>query len=167
MKRYCLDTNILIEAWTKHYSMDLCPDYWEIVDDLARKDRIFCTMEVKREIEKTDDKLSRWIGERPHLFRELTEQVFSNLKRIYKNPANIRLVDSSKFRSAADPWVIAHAMAENAIVVTKEGFESKPTNRIKIPNVCHALGVPCIDEFKFVSEVGIRFKATWSTSVGP
>lgn len=159
MKRYCLDTNILIESWNKHYSMDLCPDYWEILDDLARDDRIFCTVEVKREIEKTDDGLSNWIGERPHFFRELTEEVISSLQKIYKNPDHRRLVDSAKFRSVADPWVIAHAMAEGAVVVTKEAFETNPTKRIKIPNVCKVLGVPWIDEFRFVTDIGIRFNA--------
>lgn len=159
MKRYCLDTNILIESWNKHYSMDLCPDYWKILDDLAKKDIIFCTVEVKREIEKMDDGLFSWVSERPHFFRELTEEVFSNLRKIYENPAHWRLVDSTKFRSVADPWVIAHAMAEGAVVVTKEAFETNSTKRIKIPNVCEALGVPWIDEFGFIAEVGIRFNA--------
>lgn len=158
-KLYCLDTNILIEAWNKHYSMALCPDYWEILDGLAHDKKIFCTMEVKREIEKIDDGLYKWVRERPYFFRELTGKVFTNLQKINSNPANHRLVDSSKFRSIADPWVIAHAMAENAVVVTREGFEANSAKRTKIPNVCQALGVPWIDEFQFINEVGIRFNA--------
>lgn len=157
---YCLDTNVLIEAWNKHYSMQLCPDYWEVIDRLAKKSRIFCTMEVKREIEKTDDALFKWAGERPYLFRELTQEVFQNIKKIYAgHPDNRRLVDSSKGRSKADPWVIAHAMAENAVVVTKEGYERNKSKRVKIPNVCETMSVPCINEFEFLNEVGIRFSA--------
>lgn len=159
LKLYCLDTNILIEGWTKHYAIDLCPDYWEILDRLAKENRIFCTMEVFREIEKADDGLAAWAEKRPHLFRELDEKVFECLQRIYHNPDSRRLVDSSKFRSVADPWVIAHAMAEKAVVVTKEGFETNRTNRVKIPNVCEDMGVPCIGEFEFVGRIGIRFRA--------
>lgn len=56
----------------------------------------------------------------------------------------------------ADAWVIAHAMAEGATVVTKEGFAPR---RVKIPDVCNALGVRCVDDFTFLREVGVRFSA--------
>jgi hypothetical protein len=35
-------------------------------------------------------------------------------------PFHRNLVDNTKKRSLADPWVIAHAINENATVVTKE-----------------------------------------------
>ena len=54
-KRYCLDTNVFIEGWNKYYSMGLCPGYWDILDKLAQEDLVFAPIEVKREIEKTDD----------------------------------------------------------------------------------------------------------------
>lgn len=159
MNQFCLDTNIFIEPWTKYYSMDICPDYWEILDSLAHKGIIFCTMEVKREIEKTSDDLSEWFKYRPHFFRELNDRVFINIRKIYENPVHERLVDNTKSRSLADPWVIAHAMAEQATVVTKEFLEARTTKRIKIPNICQNLGVPCIDEFEFIRTVGISFRA--------
>ncbi|MGM0531632.1 MAG: DUF4411 family protein [Bacteroidota bacterium] len=27
--KYCLDANVLIQAWQKYYSPDICPGYWE------------------------------------------------------------------------------------------------------------------------------------------
>jgi hypothetical protein len=50
-------------------------------------------------------------------------------------------------------------MAEKAVVVTKESPSSTPTKRIKIPDVCHALNVPYLNDFDFAREVGIRFAA--------
>jgi hypothetical protein len=73
--------------------------------------------------------------------------------------AHSRLVDSIKQRSVADPWVIAFAMAEKAVVVTKESPSSAPTKRVKIPDVCRALDVPYLNDFDFAREVGIRFAA--------
>lgn len=61
MKKYCLDTNVFVEAWNRYYSMDLCPKYWSILDELAQEGKIFSPIEVKREIEKIDDGLSQWI----------------------------------------------------------------------------------------------------------
>lgn len=161
MKRFCLDTNVLIEAWNKYYSMSLCPEFWDILDDLAKRDIIFCTVEVRREIEKVDDGLTEWIKAHPHLFREITNEVQENLRQIMQKYG--RLVDSSRGRSIADPWVIAHAIAEKAVVVTKEGMEKTGSERIRIPNVCVALGIAWMDDFQFFTAVGMRFSAKLDT----
>ncbi len=157
MKRYCLDTNVFIEGWNRYYSMDLCPEYWTVLDTLAREKIIFSPIEVKREIEKTDDGLTNWINDRDYLFREITIEVQIQLRKIMASHG--RLVDSIKQRSIADPWVIAFAITENAIVVTKETPSGLDSRRIKIPDVCHALKVPWMNDFKFAKEVGIRFSA--------
>jgi hypothetical protein len=57
----------------------------------------------------------------------------------------------------ADPWVIAHAMKEKAIVVTKESKVTTSTDKIKIPNVCENMGVECINDFRFIEEMNIKF----------
>jgi len=154
MNLYCLDTGVLIEPWNKHYSPELCPEYWEILDDLAKKGVVFCTFEVRRELEKEDDGLYAWAKEKPHLFREVTDDVNANMKKIMAS--HPELVDDKKGRSLADPWVIAHAMADKAIVVTTEMPASK---KIKIPDVCIAYKIPWIPEFEFAKKIGVRFSA--------
>jgi len=158
MRVYCLDTNALIEPWNKYYTITRCPEYWGILDQLALDGRIFCTWEVKREIEKTDDALSEWTQARQHMFREETSKANTYLREILARFP--RLIDSSKGRSMADPWVIAHAMADAAIVVTKELPVPRTSEKIKIPTVCEAFGVEWMDDFAFIDEVGIRFSAT-------
>lgn len=60
----------------------------------------------------------------------------------------------------ADPWLIAHAMDTIATVVTKENIDSAMNSkRVKIPNVCKNMGVRCIDDFKFIKEIGVKFSA--------
>lgn len=159
MRKYCLDTNVYIEAWSKYYSMDLCPEYWDILDQLASQKIIFSPLEVKKEIEKTEDGLSNWIKDRNFLFRDINITIQENLRIIMDKHG--RLVDSNKQRSVADPWVIAYAMAEDAVVVTKE-TPTLSQRRIKIPDVCEALGVSWIDDFEFARQIGIKFTATIS-----
>jgi len=49
-------------------------------------------------------------------------------------------------------------MKENATVVTKENkITTSNSNKIKIPNVCENMGVPCIDDFMFIEELNIQF----------
>ena len=88
--------------------------------------------------------------------------VTQNLTKIYSaNPVHQYLVDNTKQRSLADPWVIAHALNENACVVTKEEKVTAPgTNRIKIPNVCDNMGVRWLNDFQMIEELGIRFSCT-------
>ena len=157
MKRYCLDTGVFIEGWNRYYSVDLCPQYWQVLDDLAQQGIIFSPIEVKREIEKIDDGLTKWIKNRPYLFKDITIEVQEHLRRIMASHG--RLVDGIKQRSIADPWVIAFAVSENAVVVTKETPAGPVSQRIKIPDVCIALNIPWINDFEFAREVGIRFTA--------
>ena len=157
---YCLDSNVFIESWNRYYSIDICPQYWEVLDDLATKGIIFSPVEVKREILKTDDGLADWIEHRDYIFKDITTEVQQHLRTIMATHG--RLVDSIKQRSIADPWVIAHAMAEKATVVTKETPAGSISRRIKIPDVCIALGVPWMNDFQFLREVGITFSAKLS-----
>ena len=154
MSLYCLDTGVLIEPWNKYYSPEICPNYWDILDKLAKEERVFCTIEVKKELEKIDDGLYGWVKERPHLFREITDEVNQNMLKIMAS--HPELVKENKGRSMADPWVIAHAMAENAIVVTTEMPGSR---KIKIPDVCAAYNVPWIQETDFAREINVHFSA--------
>lgn len=157
---YCLDTNVFIEAWNKYYHKDFFGDYWRKLDDLAKVGEVFATEEVKREIGKIDDTLKEWLGERDYFFRKINDDVQACLGKVFENPEHQRLVDATKQRPIADPWVIAHAMAEGAVVVTKEHFETNTTKRIKIPNVCEAIGVEWIDDFEMVRRLGMQFKVS-------
>ena len=155
---YCLDTNVLIEPWNKYYSMELCPDYWELIDNLAKERIIFCTKEVRYEIEKTDDDLKTWLQARPHLICEVTTEVQNNVRDILlKFP---RLIQHTKDRSMADPWIIAHAMVQNAVVVTKEIKKPQNSKKVAIPDVCDAFQVPWMNDFEFLGRIGVRFSAS-------
>lgn len=151
---YCFDTSALMQPWNTYYSTEFFPDFWDVIDALARDGHIFCTDEVRREIAKKDDSLHAWVKERPFLFREPTEEVQENLRRILAS--HKELVKEGKDRSMADPWVIAHAMAEGATVVTKE---APAPRKVKIPDVCEAYDVRCISDTQFVREIGLKFSA--------
>ncbi len=159
MNKYCLDTNFFIEGWNKYYSPDFCRNYWEIVAELGSLGIVFIPEKVKSEIDKVDDKLKEWLKNKKFLVRGIDENVQKCIKEIYaKDPSHLRLVDNTRNRSIADPWVIAHALSENAIVVTKEEKVTNPaSNRIKIPNVCDNMGIRWIDDFSFIRELQIFF----------
>ncbi|MBI9038509.1 MAG: DUF4411 family protein [Bacteroidales bacterium] len=159
-KLYCLDANVLIEAWQKYYSPKVCPSYWDILNYFGVQNKIFMPELVYEEIVRTDDDLSKWLKNSGITIRKIDEQVTKCLQDIYStNPIHKFLVDNTKARSLADPWVIAHAINEKAIVVTKEEkVTALNSKRIKIPNVCENMNVSWINDFQLSIELGIRFK---------
>jgi predicted nucleic acid-binding protein len=142
-KRYCLDTNVLIQAWQKYYSPKFCPDYWSVLSEMGNQGKIFIPQMVNEEILRTDDDLSKWLRTSKIAVLKIDSNVTNFLKTIYAaDPTHKNLVDNTKQRSLADPWVIAHAINENATVVTKEEkITATNTNKIKIPNVCDNMGI--------------------------
>ncbi len=162
--KYCLDANVLIQAWQKYYNPKFCPDYWEILIELGIQDKIFIPELVFEEIVRTEDDLSKWLKKSKIPIKKINEPVTIFLQKIYSfNPIHKNLVDNTKARSLADPWVIAHALHENAIVVTKEEkITALSSTRIKIPNVCDNMGIRWINDFQFIDELGIKFKCSLS-----
>ncbi|HBL76851.1 MAG: hypothetical protein A2W90_22925 [Bacteroidetes bacterium GWF2_42_66] len=163
IKKYCLDANVLIQAWQKYYSPKFCPDYWQLLNEIGEKDKIFMPEVVYDEITRTDDELSAWLKNSKIPIRKINGPVTKCLQTIYSNnPLHKYLVDNTKSRSLADPWVIAHAINENAIVVTKEEkVTALNSTKIKIPNVCDNMGVHWINDFQMIEELNIIFKCTF------
>jgi len=162
--KYCLDSNVLIQAWQKYYSPNICPDYWDILNSFGKQDKVFIPAQVFEEITRTEDNLTDWLKTSHIPVRRINQQVTKCLQEIYATDENHKyLVDNVKGRSLADPWVIAHAIFENATVVTKEEkitALNKKKNKIKIPDVCDNMKVRCINDFKLIDELGIRFSCS-------
>ncbi|MBI1183261.1 DUF4411 family protein [bacterium] len=156
---YCLDANVLIQAWQKYYNPKFCPDYWEILIELGKHGRIFIPELVFEEIVRTEDDLSKWLKASNIPIAKISEQVTKHIRMILEDYP--LLVDNTKARSLADPWVIAHSLSQNATVVTKEEkVTAINSKRIKIPNVCDGMGVRCINDFQLIDELNINFKCS-------
>lgn len=158
-RRYCLDANVLIQAWRTYYSPRLCADYWHVLDELGNQHRIFIVQEVADEIDRIEDGLREWLKESRIAVRKADDAVGTCLRAIYSaHEEHRKLVDNTKNRSLADPWIIAHALNEGAAVVTKEErVVALNTRRIRIPNVCENMGIVCMNDFDFLAEQNIRF----------
>jgi len=160
MEIYCLDANFFIEGWNKYYSPNFCSNYWDIIKNLGENGTVFVPYEVKKEIDKKDDSLKEWFADKKFLVKQIDANVQNCLRQLYsKNESHKYLANNIKGRSLADPWVVAHAMAEKAIVVTKEFPSSSPDQRrVKIPDVCENMDIEWINDFEFIRRLNIRFK---------
>jgi len=148
--KYCLDTSVYVNSWRKHYPIDIeqFKPIWNRIDELGRSGKVFSPEEVWEELKNKDDELLAWIKSRRHLFLPPTEQVQAAMKAIMAT--HPRLVDTSRGRSIADPWVIAQAQVSSAIVVTEEERRIRPGKSPKIPDVCESLGIPYMSTLEFI-----------------
>lgn len=60
------------------------------------------------------------------------------------------------FFQVADYWLVDHALAHGHTVVPHE-VPSVSTKRIKIPNACVGLRVPCMSPFEMLRLERVRF----------
>ena len=86
------------------------------------------------------------------MFKATETKIQLKVKQILKKYPEL----TKQNRSAADPFVIALAMVEDCRVVTAETMTRKP-KRPKIPDVCKALKVPCINLLQLCREKNWRF----------
>ena len=62
----------------------------------------------------------------------------------------------AKFMRGADQWLVAHALAHNWTLVTRE----KPENtkkKVKIPNICDGLEIGYVTYHEMLQKEGARF----------
>jgi len=151
---YSFDSSAFINGWHRYYPPDIFPTIWSDIDNLSQEGRLIATEEVLKELEKKDDVIYEWAKLRPHIFRLLDEQIQLTVIDILRDFP--RLIDNRRQRSGADPFVLALAQIEGASVVT---FESPSSNleRPKIPDVCLALGVPCMTLLHLIRQEGWQY----------
>lgn len=141
---YSIDTSCLVHGWRRAYPPKRFAGLWARIDHLIDEGRLVASIEVYNELEKKDDEIFAWAKERKAtLFREIDDDVQGAVVHIMQ--AYPKLVDTGKGKSGGDPFVIAQALASDPVltVITQEqgGSAEKP----RIPFVCKAEGVPCID----------------------
>jgi len=123
------------------------------MDESARQSDIVVTEEVLQELKRKDDGIHKWIKDRDSMIVPIDGDVQARVTQIMTNYG--RLVDTRRNRSGCDPWVIALAWTRNLTVVTGERATGN-LNRPKIPDVCNALGIPCIAVIDFFRQQGWR-----------
>jgi len=105
---YSVDTSALLDAWVRYYPPDVFDTLWKHIDVLIDESRLCVIDEVRRELQKKDDEVYKWIATRSSMIVTLDEAIQERAARIINRfPAltNTKGVMSG----SADPFVIALA----------------------------------------------------------
>lgn len=171
---YLLDANVFVAAWKLYYRRSFAPAFWEHLDSLIRRKSAFIIEPVFLEVCNGNDALASYVAEYKALVAKPDQgtltayakvlQTLSDCverQRYYKNAA----LRNWSQPNVADPWLIAVAMAKNAIIVTQEVGILRGANQssglmgnAKIPDMAWMMGVPSMDMFDFMEQTGFLWR---------
>lgn len=155
MRKYSVDTSVLLDGWRRYYPPDVFPALWSKLDTLIESGALRASEEVLFELARKDDDVHAWAKERPHFFVPIDEGVQVAVTEILGSHPT--LIDARANRSGADPFVIAYAKVDGRAVLTGE----RPTNSIDrphIPDVCSAMGIESTSLLELIREQGWTFR---------
>ena len=118
-----LDCNIFVEAKNGPYSFEIAPGFWRWLENASKDGLVRSPISVYNELRSWNDPLSRWAK------RVKSTGMFVNpdrsVQRAFGDIAvfvqgSYESPQAAQFLACADPWVIAHAHADQSIVVTHE-----------------------------------------------
>ncbi|MHB8634961.1 MAG: DUF4411 family protein [Fimbriimonadaceae bacterium] len=152
---YVVDTSALMDWHDRFYPPDVFATLVERVDELVRADRFLSVELVREEIGIIGSiGLRDWARMRKSIFDPTANHLPAALAVEGAYPA---LKDATALYVEADAYVIAMAQMRTAIVVTAEtpaSHKRKPKRSMYIPDVCAALGLPCISNLGMMRREG-------------
>jgi len=157
---YLLDSNVFISAKNSHYGMDFVPAFWDWLDAAHRSGLVFSVDAVRAELTGSKDDLASWAASRPGSFF-LAPEAGSTPHLVslsnWATSGQFQPAAVAEFLSAADYFLVGQARALGYALVTHERRDPLSKKRIKIPDACHALGVPCLDPWSMLRAEKARF----------
>lgn len=163
---YLLDSNTFIQAKNTYYHMDICPGYWDWIERKFSAGEVASVEGVGDELLRGNDELKTWAVGHKQIFLpvsdERTQDAFAEVAAHAAELASeLKPGALEEFLGGADPWLIAKALADSAIVVTHEAFNPQARKKILIPNVCEHFKVRYVNTFDLL----LRLKAEFVLSV--
>ena len=155
---YVLDTNVFIDAANAYYAFDLAPGYWDFLVQLFDSRHAVSIKSVYDELDDAsdDDPLKAWAKQNKQHFLAPDSRVVSCYQRVSAWAiGNHQQSAVNEFLRVADSWIVAHALANQWVVVTHEKSAPTSKKRIKIPDACAACGVECLSLFEMLRQRGM------------
>ena len=162
-----IDANVIIDANAHYYSMEFCPGFWDWLATALTDESVALIPAVRDELTPRSPLLSRWLREDARVSAPTIQTALTDAHQTVR--AAIQQMDCTpesreKFLAGADFQLVSYAVAGNHRVVTRETPEDprKRNRRLKIPDLCARLSVPCIGPFQMLREHGVRLE--WARS---
>ena len=153
---YVIDTSAWINL-KNVYPEEIFPSMWRKIDNLISEKRVLSPRIVRDEIDRGDDKLTKWVKTHSHIFVN-TDNLIPQVQKILREHPTLIKRDA-KYEDA-DPHVIALAASHkndidglSPIIVTEENQERTSG----IPYVAQDKGISSHKLLEMIQREGWRF----------
>jgi hypothetical protein len=160
-KVYCIDTSSIINLFRHSglpyppYRADIFEGLWTKLDQIIKNRNLISHITVFEEISKRDDEAKRWCEKYKWIFRDIDDcqiNLINEIQTKYTKDGWEREI-SRKGQEWADPWIIALAICEDAIIVSDEKHSSD-----KIPYIANHFGINTLNLMDFFRDIGLKLK---------
>ena len=147
---YVIDACAIIDLWQR-YPPKTFSRLWTRIEELVHEGRLRCPGQVLAELRRKDDDAADWLEKRKSkvVVREDAAIWTLSQKIVGLDPT---LIDHSRMKPQADPFVIALAKSLRWSVVTSE--RTKGFGAVNIQSVCRKQSVPCLTLVEFFGKEG-------------
>jgi hypothetical protein len=162
--RYWIDASVWIEAHLRSYPIGIADSFWKWVAGQVECGNIVSPRRVYQEVAEhekhKDDELAKWVRHRRERglcippSRSVQDRIHDIGEHIF---TKYLVVEAWDFQKGADPWIVAHALEDHGIVVTKESETRPNAQKVRIPDVCDHFNVKCIDTLEMLKQLKARF----------
>jgi Domain of unknown function (DUF4411) len=155
LARYCLDTSFFIDLWSDEgaFSRGVFVGIWDALEEGVANCSIIAPSVVRDELRDTTDADQKaWVSGHSSVFVPLDLTQVSALTEIVRKFPGY----ANEARNLADPAVIALAKVDGLTVLSSENWVTQVGKNPKMPNVCEAFGVKCLNVKAFCQAEAIE-----------
>jgi hypothetical protein len=149
---YLFDADTLILANRHDFPLETNPGkFWNFVEEMGRRGQARIPESVYDELERGGDNLFAWVNERKDVFLIHKVEALPSISQVLEAYGDLSDLALETISRRADPFLVAHALTANAIIVTNETL-SNATNPInkQIPDICQHVGASYIRYPRFL-----------------
>jgi len=141
----------------------MADSFWEWLAGQVQVGNVVSPRRVYQEVaenEKHQDELAKWVRHRREKglcivpTRAVQDRVHAIEEHVF---TKYTVVEAWDFSKGADPWVIAHSLEDQGVVVTKESDLRSNARKARIPDVCDYFGVRCVDTLEMMKQLKAKF----------
>jgi hypothetical protein len=157
---YLLDANVFIEAENRYYQHDVCPGFWDWLQQANRAGLVYSIEKVHDELKPFGDQVTLWAAQMGSaLFLPPDPAIAPSLAAVstWVQGQSYEAQAVAAFLGVADYWLVAHALTTGWKVVTEEKPAPLARKRVKVPDACSGVGVDRINTFQMLAAEGVWF----------
>jgi hypothetical protein len=156
---YLLDADSLMHANRHDFPININPGtFWQFLEEMGGKGEIKIPQSIYDEIARGDDSLNKWLSQHKDIFILPTVSVLLYLQQVLDAYGSMTDIELEELNRKADPYLIAHALATGATIVTNEISSPHATGPLNkhIPDICGYLKISCLRYPRFLWEMSPR-----------